>query len=143
MFLVNSLSLWPTSINHIGNFQSNFNHMKKEYLEMPVWQLKVKELFLLMDEHQAERFRPSDKTPGLTTRKVSLDTLISIYGWGRSTVYKWCSARTIPHSRINGNGEYRFDLDEVEKFIAEGKVRTKQEVIHEFENKKRSVKISK
>jgi excisionase family DNA binding protein len=117
--------------------------MKREFEDIPVWKLTVRELFILWDQHQAESFRPSEKTAVLTTRKVSLKTLMSIYGWGRSTVYKMCAARTIPHSRVNGTGQYRFDLDEVEKFIAEGKVRTKQEVIHEFENKKRSLKISK
>jgi predicted DNA-binding transcriptional regulator AlpA len=102
--------------------------------------LTVGEFIAVLQKHPVNSFQPETK-PAYATRKVQLKTLASIYGWGRSSIYKWCKQKAIPHSRVQG--EYRFDLDLIEKWIEEKKVATKQEIIEGFENKKRSLKITR
>ncbi len=75
----------------------------------------------------------SVKTP--ITRKIRVKQLAEIYGWGESTIYKWCKAKKIPHFQVEAH-EIWFDLEKIELWIEKYEVKTKDEVVADWEAKK-------
>ena len=73
------------------------------------------------------------KTP--VTRKVRVRQLSEIYGWGESTIYKWCKAKKIPHFQVEAH-EIWFDLEKIELWIEKYVVKTKDEIVSDWEAKK-------
>jgi len=59
-------------------------------------------------------------------RKVNLTQLCELFSWHRQTVYGWISKRLIPHFKIGKR--LMFDLDKIEKWIAEHHVKTREEL---------------
>ncbi|MDX2001402.1 MAG: helix-turn-helix domain-containing protein [Chitinophagales bacterium] len=65
------------------------------------------------------------------TTKIPLKELSSIYGWGESTLYGWCKRKFIPHFKIER--EYWFDIQVIDRWIEDKKVRTQDEILNDFE----------
>ena len=65
-------------------------------------------------------------SPVIACRKVNLQKLCSTFGFAKPTVYEWVAKRCIPHSKVGRR--LFFDLDEIEKFIEERRIRTRREI---------------
>ncbi len=92
-----------------------------------------------MNALKSEGWRPPadtespKKTP--ITKKVRVKQLAEIYGWGESTIYKWCKAKKIPHFQVDGH-EIWFDLEKIESWIEKDEVKTKDDIVSDWESKK-------
>src|SRR5688572_30455131 len=91
--------------------------------------------FLSLIENRPATPPPTPGTQEIQIRKVPLKRLAALYGWGHSTIYRWIDTKYIPHHRVGG--DYWFDLDEIEKWIADKKVRCKDELLKDFSKGKK------
>jgi excisionase family DNA binding protein len=66
---------------------------------------------------------------------IPIEKLSELLGWSKSTIYKKCSLRQIPHFKVGK--ELRFDIEEINQWISQGKRKTAEEVVSEFELKNR------
>lgn len=66
---------------------------------------------------------------------VPIEKLSELLGWSKSTIYKKCSLRQIPHFKVGK--ELRFNIEEVNHWISNTKRKTEEEVVIDFENKHR------
>ncbi len=66
----------------------------------------------------------------ITTRKVDIQKLCSLFGWPKATVYGWAHKRHIPHFKVGKT--LLFDLDKIEAWIEENAVKTIKEIKAEF-----------
>ncbi len=97
-------------------------------LDLTVGQLRQ----VLAEQHQ---LGVESQDPEVET--VPIEKLCALTGWSKSCVYKKCSLRTIPHSKVDG--ELRFDMKEINEWIKSKKRKTGDEVVMEFENKHKTI----
>lgn len=106
--------------------------------DTPIWQLTIKDLRNLLELSRLPAQRANNQQT-LITKKVRVKQLAEIYGWGESTIYKWCKAKKIPHFQVDGN-EIWFDLEKIELWIEKDEIKTKDEIVSDWEAKKQGKK---
>jgi excisionase family DNA binding protein len=83
---------------------------------------------------QSEVLTHSDE-PHIET--VPIEKLCELTGWSKSSVYKKCSLRLIPHHKVGK--ELRFNMDEINKWIKNKKRKTGDELVNEFDSRQKSI----
>lgn len=75
----------------------------------------------------------SDTAAGSKVETVPIEKLSELTGWSKSAIYKKCSLRILPHSKVGK--ELRFDMNEINEWIAKQKRKTGDELARELESR--------
>jgi len=68
---------------------------------------------------------------------VPIEKLSELTGWSKSSIYKKCSLRILPHSKVGK--ELRFNMEEINKYIESKKRKTGDELVVEFESRQKLI----